>query len=111
MKLFTQVLTFGLTPVQIVAANCSPACTSSLTNVSFLSVTSLADNTHPCYVGTSNVTNDASGTGVLTQLPAPVAGVISDWQMTLAPNRIDLTQLYFHGYSAEKIVVGFAIEN
>jgi len=111
MKLFTQVLTFGSTPVQVVAANCSPVCNVALTNVAFLSVTSLAANSHPSYVGTPTVTNDASGTGVLTQLPTPVSGVISTWQMTLAPNRIDLTQIFFHGTSGEKIVVGFVVED
>lgn len=110
MKLFTQVLTFGSTPVQIDATKTTPLCNTSL-NCSFISATQLAANTHPAYIGTSFVTNDASGTGVLCQLPAPVAGVVSSWSLHLVTNRIDLTQFFFHGYSGEKIVVGFMVED
>ena len=110
MKLFTTVLTFGATPVKIVAANCSPvAYAEVLGAVSWFSVTSLAANTHACYIGTSAITNDASGTGVLTQLPSPVAGVVAGWQMQLE-HPIDITQLYFHGFTGEKVVVGFVTD-
>ena len=69
----------------------------------------LRSNTHPCYVGTSAVTNDASGTGVIQELATPPAATIpcdrfvdEDQNGT---NRIDPATYYGHGTSGEKLKV------
>lgn len=118
MKVYTQVLTFGSTPVQIAAASTTPSAANiSLTNVSLLYVESLASNTHNAYVGTQAVTNDGSGTGVISQLAIPAAtestnGVrLPFYELYLPNNGVDVTQFYFHGNLGEKVKVSFFVQD
>ena len=61
------------------------------------------------WVGTSTVTNDASGTGVIQELATPPAATIATDRFEVedqdGSNTIDPTQYYGHGTSGEKLIV------
>ena len=99
MTLITTILTFGATAVQCPAPSPSPMAHIVL-------LEPLRTNTHVCYVGGPNVTNDGSGTGVIRELAAP--GAISvpldqfSFQPSTSGNPVDPTIFYAHGFLGEK---------
>lgn len=65
----------------------------------------LRTNSHICSVGTSAVTIDGTGTGVIRELAQPGAATVILDRYVLDDqygHRIDPTQLYVRGTSAEK---------
>ena len=68
-------------------------------------------------VGTQAVTNDGSGTGVISQLAIPAAtestnGVrLPFYELYLPNNGVDVTQFYFHGNLGEKVKVSFFVQD
>jgi hypothetical protein len=104
MQVYTQLLTFGASAVQLTGTN-PLACK--------IYAEPLLSNTHTSYVGTSTVTNDGSGTGVIQELPK--GGQVSQQMPNHfcfgcgGLNKIDTTQFYFHGTAGEKMKVTYYI--
>jgi hypothetical protein len=102
MTVTTAILTFAAGAQQFPAA-------PGIGLARFIYAQPLRSNTHPCYVGISTVTNDASGTGVIKELATPPAATVAVESFTLedmaGDNRLDPTQFYAHGTSGEKIKV------
>jgi hypothetical protein len=71
----------------------------------------LRSNTHPAYIGTSAVTNDASGTGVIKEMATPPAATVAKDSFTFEDpsgnNTMDPTKIYVHGTSSEKVCVTY----
>lgn len=71
----------------------------------------LRSNTHVSYVGLSTVTNDASGTGVISELAQPPAATLPVDRFEIADqdgyNTIDPTVFYGHGTTGEKLKVTY----
>ncbi len=74
----------------------------------------LRANTHPAYIGTSAVTNDGSGTGVIKELATPPASTVGKDSFTFedpsARNTMDPTKIYVHGTNGEKLQVTYTQE-
>jgi len=104
MGMTTRILTFGASAVQFPAPNDIPTVHTVL-------VEPLRSNTHACYIGTSQVTNDASGAGVMTQLAQPPAATLPvdrfSYQPSTDGNRVDPTDFWAHGTSGEKVLVSY----
>jgi len=104
MGMVTQILTFGASAVQFPVPNDIPT-------VHTVSAEPLRTNTHPCWIGTSAVTNDGSGTGVMTQLATPPAATVPvdrwSYQPSTDGNRVDPTGFWAHGTSGEKLIVSY----
>lgn len=104
MIITTQILTFAASAQQVTAPT-----TGVQGSCRTVRIEPLRTNTHAMWVGTSAVTNDASGTGVVSQLAKPGADTVimdrfqDEDQNGL--NRIDPTQYYAHGTSGEKALV------
>lgn len=103
MTVTTRLLTFGGSAVAFPAA--------ANTKVQSIFVEQLRSNTHPAYIGTSAVTNDASGTGVIKELATPPAATaimdsysFVDWT---GSNGLDPTKFYGHGTSGEKVKITY----
>jgi hypothetical protein len=105
MAYYTQLLTFGANAVQFTALTGLPAGLCAR-----IWAEPLASNTHRAYAGLANVTNDGSGTGVIREIAAgsATATVALDLFADVddnGQNRIDMSELYFHGFAGEKIKV------
>jgi hypothetical protein len=104
MTITTQIITFTSSAVQFVGPTQGVQGRSRK-----VLAEPLRSNTHPCYVGTSAVTNDASGTGVIQELATPPAATIPCDRFVdedqNGENRIEPGQYYAHGTSGEKLKV------
>jgi hypothetical protein len=104
MTVTTRLVTFAASAVQFPAA-------SFFGLVCRVLAEPLRSNTHVSYVGTSAVTNDASGTGVIKEIAQPPAATLPcdnfDHPDQDGYNTIDPTQLYGHGTSGEKLKVTY----
>ena len=100
MQVFQQLLTFGASAVQL---------TSPPPLACKIYAEPLVSNTGTAYVGTSTVTNNGTGTGVISELPKP--GQVAQQSPNhfcvgcAGHNIIDPTQFYFHGTSGDKLKV------
>jgi hypothetical protein len=104
MGMTTQLVTFGAAAIQLTP----PA---GLALVRRLMIEPLRSNTHGCVVGTSAVTNDASGVGVVSELAQPPAATVPVdkfvYQDDTGSNRIDPLDFYVHGTLNEKVKVSY----
>lgn len=109
MYLQTQLVTFSSSAVQ--AAPVSAGYGSVIYRIY---VEPLMSNGDTMYVGASNVTNDGSGVGVISELPMPGQNGQQSptfWENIshTGSNQIDPTVFYFHGTSGEKAKVTYFI--
>jgi hypothetical protein len=104
MTITTYLLTFGATAVDFALPTpplglCRVFCEP------------LRSNTHVCYVGTSNVTNDGSGTGVIQELAAPPAATVPcdnfDLENDASEDTVIAPSLWAHGFTGEKLKVSY----
>jgi hypothetical protein len=75
-------------------------------------VEALRSNSHVSFLGTSAVTNDGSGTGVIKEIAAPGATTAMDYYVDddhQGLNRIDPTKYWGHGTTGEKMKVSYFI--
>ena len=104
MIVTTRILTFAAGAQQFPAP-------SVLGLVSKIVATPLRANANPCWIGTSDVTNDASGVGVVQALATPPAATIPTDMFVhedmSGRNSIDPTLLYAHGTSGQKLIVAY----
>lgn len=100
MTVTTRMITFAAGAVVFPAA-------ANGAGVSRVLAEPLRSNTHVSYVGTSAVTNDASGSGVISELAQPPAATLPVDRFDHADqdglNTIDPTQFYGHGTTGEKL--------
>lgn len=104
MQATTRIVTLAAAAVQFPAA----ANTGLVYSVY---VEPLRSNTHAAWIGTSVVTNDASGAGVIKQIAQPPAATIPvdsfDLTYSFGANSIDPTQFWGHGTTGEKLLVTY----
>lgn len=104
MTVTTRIVTLAASAVQFPAA-------ANTGLVARMLVMPLRTNAHVSYVGTSTVTNDASGVGVVKELGQPPAATVAvdsfDVQNQNAMNTIDPQQYFGHGTTGEKLLVSY----
>jgi hypothetical protein len=103
MTIQTQVLTFAGAAVKVSLVGPLNVCAR-------IYAEPLRTNTHAAFVGTSAVTNDGSGTGVVKELAAvgtTATTILDNFDHSdgNGQNRVDPSQWYFHGFAGEKIKV------
>lgn len=104
MTATTRILTFAAGAQQCPAP-------SGFSLVARIFIEPLRSNSNPCYFGISTVTNDGSGTGVITEIAKPGVNTTNAGNYELSDyanaNTIDPTQFYGHGTSGEKLKVTY----
>lgn len=104
MTITTQLVTLAASAVQFPAAPSNGKCCR-------VYVEPLRTNLHASFVGTSAVTNNGSGTGVIKEMAQPgAATVIMDFfsqEDQESANTIDPTQFWGHGTAAEILKVTY----
>lgn len=104
MLITTRLVTLAAAAVQFPAP-------SGFSQVCRVFVEPLRSNTHVSYIGTSAVTNDASGTGVIKELAQPPAATVAcdtfSEEDQSGDNTIDPTQFWGHGTNGEKLKVTY----
>ena len=107
MTITTTLITLDGAPDQLAA----PANAAGGAGVARIDIEPLRTNAHIVSVGTSTVTADGSGTGVIRELAQPGAATVILDRYTLedqmSQNRIDPTQLYVRGTNGEKVKVTY----
>jgi hypothetical protein len=103
MTITTHLITFGASAVQF------PVDAPGLCRVF---CEPLRTNANICYVGTSNVTNDGSGTGVIQEIAEPSATATVpcdnyDLENNESDDTIDPSQLWAHGTTGQKLKVTY----
>lgn len=114
MRVLTQTITFGASPVQITPADTEPvpaSTTDLFPKCTRIYVEPLAANTATCYVG---VDNSIPTSGVISELPKPALTATSRptfWELVDhgGLNSIDLSQFWFSGTSGDGVKVSFFI--
>lgn len=107
MTIETYLLTFAASAQQFPA----PA-TAGAYGVFAIHVEPLRANIHASYTGTSAVTNNGSGTGVIKEHATPSSTVANDSLDLIdqrGDNALDPTRFYSHGYSGENMKVTYFI--
>ena len=102
---YTALITFGASAVQLTDPTNGITTLPKNAICRRVMVEPLRANTHPSYVGTSAVTNDASGTGVIQELATPPAATVAldrFEDVARGDHNIDPGIYYVHGTTSEK---------
>lgn len=126
MKVYTQVLTFGSTPVQFNPKTSQPSAAGiDLTHVDYMYAECISTNAHDVEVGVAgNPITSASLTGIISEISVPsqddngaalayAYGVRHPyWDIGhMGSGAVDVTQFYFQGFVGEGAKVSIFVKD